>query len=272
MDGDVMSGNKRVLRANQLSSNYLDRLFNDEILLLIIENFYQSEYCRRFAARILDSPEIEKYTHEVVEDSVLVQKYFGVDRLGFPFNSTYDMQPGSEIVERYYSSVAPSRARLRSLAQPALTPIDKLRLELDDQYVHGASVAGFQGKKMLTGIARITRADISQLSAEQPHFDALPESYARLDAQFAANIYLKMPKSGGDLEIWDVPPLNPKTSVPDDWRSQLTLPVRVKPLLGDLIIFNCRRPHAVCEFRGSDRVSMQTFIGYRKEEPLQLWN
>ena len=91
---------------------------------------------------------------------------------------------------------------MRTLARPAVTPIDKLRLELDEQFPHGATVARFQGRKMLTGIARITRAAYSQIVAEQPHFDALPEKYGVLDAQLAANIYLAVPPKGGELEIW----------------------------------------------------------------------
>jgi 2OG-Fe(II) oxygenase superfamily len=161
---------------------------------------------------------------------------------------------------------------MRGFATPALAPIDKLRLELDEQFDEGASVASFQGRKMLTGIARITRAASSHLSAEQPHFDALPEKYARLDAQLAANIYLQVPGAGGELEIWDVPPLHPMSQVPDDWRAMLPGSIKIRPQQGELIIFNCRRPHAVGEFTGTDRVTAQTFIGWQKEAGLQLWN
>lgn len=46
------------------------------------------------------------------------------------------------------------------------------------------------------------------MSAEQPHFDALPEESAVLDAQLATNIYLAVPLSGGELGICDAPPLS----------------------------------------------------------------
>ena len=247
-------------------------LANDDLLLLVVEDFYEVDACRRFSERIVDHEHVERYTHEIVVDGKLEQQYFGVDRLGQPFNSTYGTVPGSADWEHYYRSIEPARERMRGLARPAVTPIDKLRLELDEQYPHGATVARFQGRKMLTGIARITRAAYSQMSAEQPHFDALPEKYGVLDAQLAANIYLAVPPQGGELEIWDVPPLHPLTTVGADWRAELPASFKVKPRLGELILFNCRRPHAVGAFSGADRVSVQTFIGYQRDERLQLWN
>jgi hypothetical protein len=247
-------------------------LANDDLLLLIVEEFYPVDACRRFSEKILGSSSVERYTHEIVVDGKLEQQYFGVDRLGQPFNATYGTAPGSDAWEHYYRSVEPARDGMRGLAKPALTPIDKLRLELDEQFPHGATVATFQGRKMLTGIARITRSAYSQMSAEQPHFDALPEKYAVLDAQLAANIYLAVPPKGGELEIWDVPPLHPLASTANDWRAELPESILVKPRLGELILFNCRRPHAVSAFSGADRVSTQAFIGYRRNERLQLWN
>jgi hypothetical protein len=125
---------------------------------------------------------------------------------------------------------------------------------------------------MLAGIGRITKASLSHLSADEPHFDALPERYLKLDSQFAANIYLKVPTSGGELEVWDVPPMKPLAVVPKNWRSSLPQSIKIKPNVGDLVIFNCRRPHAICSFSGEDRVTVQMFIGLQENQPLQLWN
>ena len=176
-------------------------------------------------------------------------------------------------MEDYYFSEAPlAIERLRQYSSPAMTPIDKLRLELDERFANGARIANFLNRKMLAGIGRITRASHSHLSAVQPHFDALPIKYARLDVQLAANIYLRVPNSGGELELWDVSPLSPYSEVPKDWRSELPTSLKIKPRLGDLIIFNCRRPHAISEFSEGDRVTVQMFIGYEKGKSLQLWN
>jgi hypothetical protein len=262
----------RVKRTRKLSGSDVMALANDQLLLLVVEDFYPADACKRFAQKIMDSECVERYTHELVVNGKLEQQYFGVDRLGQPFNATYGASADSQACEHYYRSVEPVRERMRGLARPAVTPIDKLRLELDEQCPQGATVASFQGRKMLTGIARITRAAYSKMSAEQPHFDALPEKYTVLDAQLAANIYMAVPPTGGELELWDVPPLHPLATPPDDWRAALPRSFKVQPRLGELILFNCRRPHAVGAFSGADRVSAQAFIGYRRNERLQLWN
>ncbi|APJ03248.1 2OG-Fe(II) oxygenase [Silvanigrella aquatica] len=267
-----MSLYKRIHIANKLFSKDINSLIKDEILALIVEKFYAHESCIQLSSNILKSKESEKYMHENIENKEIVNYYFGVDRLGVPFNLTYNQSFESEIVHKYYDQILPSRERLRKFAKPAVTSIDKLRLELDEQYEYGANVAHFQGKKMLTGIARIAKAKLSYMSAEQPHFDALPEKYFNLDKQFAANIYLKVPHVGGELEIWDVAPLPPLFNAPKKWREQLPTSIKITPKTGDLIIFNCRRPHAIGAFEGEDRISEQTFIGYKSKQSLKLWN
>jgi hypothetical protein len=262
----------RIFRTTRLSSDVLNRLISDEISVLIVEDYYPHGHALRLSDEILASQKIERYTHEVIEEGELVQKYFGVDRMGLPFNSTYGLRSGHPLLERYYKEARQSIDRLRVMSAPMVTPIDKLRLELDEYFAPGATVASFQDRKMLAGIARITKADLSHLSADQPHFDALPEGIAKLDQQFAANIYLKVPDTGGELEVWDVKPVDPLSATPCDWRGELPRSQLVKPKVGDLILFNCRRPHAVAAFKGEDRVTVQMFIGYKNGQPLQMWN
>jgi hypothetical protein len=262
----------RIRKASHLRGEDINALIQDEILALIVEDYYAADLCATLSEKILQSQQVQNYTHEIMENGKLTQKYFGVDRLGVPFNSTYYAQSESETVARYYEGAQTGIQRIRDFCSPAITPIDKLRLELDEKFHLGATVAAFQGKKMLAGIGRITKADLSYLSAEQPHFDALPPQYAHLDAQLAANIYLVVPDCGGELEVWDVPPVHPLSKVPSNWREILPPSILIAPKKGELILFNCRRPHAVCSFAGQDRVTMQMFIGYQNQKQLQLWN
>merc|ERR1719436_459860 len=99
----------------------------------------------------------------------------------------------------------------------------------------------------------------------------------QIKQQFAANVYLDVPERGGELEIWDVEPLSCDAIVQldqsKDIRSQLpTDSIKVRPVKGDLLLFNTRRPHAVCPFPNGTRTSMQTFIGCNDDKPLILWN
>jgi len=267
-----MSEALRLKVVSKLEGEDINAIINDKILALIIEGYYPSELCDSMSEKILESEHVKNYTHEVFEEGKLVQKYYGVDRLGFPFNLTYNSPMESELVQSYYREATLGIARLRHFANPAATPIDKLRLELDEKYQWGANIAAFQGKKMLAGIGRITKAALSYLSAEQPHFDALPLEFANLETQLAANIYLKIPDKGGELEVWDIAPVDPLTKVPQDWRAVLPPSIKIKPKKGDLVIFNCRRPHAIGAFEGVDRVTVQMFIGHQNNKSLQLWN
>lgn len=255
----------------KINPKSLDLLINNEIIALIITNYYQPELCDSLSYKLLESQNIQTYTHETIENDKIEQKYYGVNRVGTPFNMTYNLTQ-KDLIERYYHDAAFGIETMRSFCYPALSPIDKLRLELDENFLPGATVAHFQNKKMLAGIGRISLASLSYLSEEQPHFDALPLKYATLDVQLAANIYLKVPDEGGDLELWNVPSLTPLSKVASDWRSELPPSIKIKPRKGDLIIFNCRKPHAICAFKGNERVTAQVFIGYQKGNPLMLWN
>lgn len=266
-----MTITRRVEYDTQLTDGAVKRLLDDEITALVIPNYYSKELATSLANKIIASQTLEHYTHELSDGETLRQEYLGVDREGFPFNMVYE-QDDEAVVEEYYRAAKKNIHRIRAYTSPAITPIDKLRLELDEQYECGAVVGAFQNKKMLAGIGRVSHANMSYMSEDPPHFDALPKHFAQLDGQFAANIYLKVPDDGGELEMWDVEELSPLATVPANWREQLPPSIKLKASVGDLIIFNCRRPHAIRSFTGEPRVTMQVFIGHQQHKPLLLWN
>ena len=107
----------RVKRASKLTGQDVMALAKDDLLLLIVEDFYPVDACRHFSEKILASNSVERYTHEIVIDGKLEQQYFGVDRLGQPFNATYGAPPGS---------TGPGSASPRSTAP---TPASRTRQE-----------------------------------------------------------------------------------------------------------------------------------------------
>ncbi|BBH54133.1 2OG-Fe(II) oxygenase [Fluviispira sanaruensis] len=255
----------------ELKQKSIENLIQKGTLALIVENFYAPELCDSLYNKLRVDKNSEIYTHETIENNKLVLQNYGVNRIGIPFNLTYNTTD-EEIINSYYREAQVARERLRKHCYPAFTPIDKLRLNLDEVFVPGATVAHFQNKKMLTGIGRISSESLSYLSELQPHFDALPLKYAAFDKQLAANIYLNTPEEGGELELWNSPDLTPLSQVPKNWRDELPPSIKIKPKKGDLIIFNCRKPHAICAFKGKERITMQVFIGYKDGMPLMLWN
>lgn len=161
-----------------------------------------------------------------------------------------------------------------------LWPLDQVRLELDEIWAHGATLARDKasGRVMGGGLPRImfgpTRWKKGFIHADQ---------YAPLSTAnglFSANIYLQLPKreDKGELHIW---PLDIRSDL--DWYSNQDLlkgmtvqdassqvklrkslgdPLIVSVSPGDLVLFCVQRPHAAVGFQHGTRVSLQAFIQY----------
>ncbi|CAL1274078.1 unnamed protein product [Larinioides sclopetarius] len=273
--GQLSYDPKLVIEATELTADALKELFDDKICVLWVRNYVPKEVCEKLDA-FLQEKGSEPYTHEIRKGGKVDLQYFGVNRYGCPLNSIYTDATGKNL-KKYLTLALPTIRSIRKAAAPYLTPIDKFRVELDEAWSKKANVAILNGHKAFCGIGRIMPTSLSELSEVQPHFDAVPTScFPNIYKQFTANFYLNVPDEGGELEIWNVPPLNitemESFSIPENWRSLLPASMKVKPEQGDLVLFNTRRPHAITKFSGqSPRVSIQTFIGYTKEEEIFLW-
>lgn len=262
----------KVLTIAQLNEAALIKLFNDEICVIRVPKFCEASLCDRLSAWFGNNDKLTQYAYVMKGESEVKSIYYGVDRVGVPYNSTYgDIRQK----EKYYEHALPGIRALRAASFPFLSPVDRLRVELDENWTQGANLANFEGKKMFIGIGRVMKPDMSHLSELQPHWDSVPTQYANLQGQFSANIYLSVPDRGGELEIWDVPPL--PTSVihnydPErNWRAELPPSIVVKPEQGDLFIFNTRKPHAITQFSGKTRIAAQYFIGINADKSLAMW-
>jgi len=266
----------RCVEVASLSEEILTDLFENRICAVQVPQYASAEICSMLARYFHDNSQLEDYYHEVRKGNEVNFLQYGVQRLGVPYNTTYGKEKTSTEWLRYYEETLPTIRAVRSVCSPNLSPIDQLRLELDELWPHGASVGNFDGKKMLVGIGRIMRPETSYLAAAQPHFDSLPQRVADLVSQFAANIYLEMPSVGGELEMWDIDPLSvDKIDNADsdaNWREVLPESFLIKPKVGDLILFNTRRAHAIQQFSSGNRITLQCFIGMHKNRSISVWN
>lgn len=106
---------------------------------------------------------------------------------------------------------------------------------------------------------------------------------------FSANLYLDLPVTGGgelliyDVEVWSrwdfyrhastlACLTAPGEEGQERLRATLPRPKVIKPEAGDLILLCTQRPHAVQGFPLGTRVSIQSFISYKKGRPLMLDN
>lgn len=264
--------------SNELTKDLLKELLNDEIYALIIKGYINEDLCRYMTKKILSSKFVVPHPHEIRQNDGSI-KYldYGVDRIGISYHETYGKVEGSKEYNNYYSNRDFYMRELRSLAAPYQYPMDKFRLDMDDKCSVRVNLGAFDKNKMFCGVVRIMNAEKSILVEEQPHFDSLPGHKAAIQNQYAVNIYLHVPDKEGELELWSVNPLSNldidsfDEKDKKDWRSLLPKSFLIKPEVGDAIIFNTRRPHAVRSFSEGKRISIQSFLGVHKNKDISIW-
>ena len=186
-------------------------------------------------------------------------------------------------MEQYFADAVPAMRALRS--SRALPAIDKLRLELDEVWQHGAMLArDSERRPFRAGAGRVMRPN-GRWGSGFIHVDELAVMTPR-KGLFAASVYLRMPPTGGELDIYNVHVgsrwefyrnaatlsclLQQDAGAQARLRRRLPAPLRIAPAVGDLVIMCVQRPHAVRGFSAGTRVSAQTFITFGEGEPLLL--
>jgi hypothetical protein len=146
-------------------------------------------------------------------------------------------------------------------------------------------------RKMLVGLGRLMRPEgmvgDSTRTAGIIHVDASPQ-ISEAHGLFSANVYLRTPARGGELDVWSVAPGRLEATMLSGYldhafdpehreKTQTILRRRLPPAHtigvapGDLVIINAGRPHAVRGFDEGCRVTLQTFIAHVHAEPLKLF-
>jgi hypothetical protein len=198
-------------------------------------------------------------------------------RIGFAFSEISDEASR----DRYYAEARDNIQRMRDLFAPYACPSDVLRLLLEEAWGPGADLLQLDGRKAFIGICRYQDKDVDL----NPHTDALErnlpaESSHSLKAQLSVNIYINIPQTGGELELWGVEPTEDeydRLRGERTWgidRDKLGPPRTVfKPAPGDLLLLNPRQIHAVRPSGDQPRVTLGHFIGYHGDDrPLELWS
>jgi hypothetical protein len=251
-----------------LSEEALESLSANELDAIRVKHFCQPDLCSEISRRM--------------RGSRLYGRYENAPLIGRVGQALYESQASEEADRRYWESACQWIHELRSACSPWLTPIDKLRLELDEIWRAGAAQGSLDGRKMFVGLARV----FEEGANADPHQDVLAwdvpgSADARaLRGQIAANIYLQMPPTGGLLAIWPVELSREEyaaSQLLDTYGVDAALlrcdPVRLRPDQGELILFNSRRVHAVEAPVGGPRITWSCFIGIPVNgKPLMMWS
>lgn len=269
------SNTSKIKELKELDALSLKQLIDGEILAIRIPDYICEKTSRSLNHYINETVNLEEYSHETYEEGNIIQNFYGVHRWGTPFNSTYGKATNAQSRDKYYADAAQMRRLIDSICAPENAPIQELIEHVQRIWPDGAATASFQGEPMFCGIIRAMFPETAHLSETTPHVDCLPFSIAALEQQFSANIYIQIPPSGGELITWDTQPFSyaeiKKFEGIQLPKERLLKPLHIHPRKNELVIFNTRRPHAICGFDSGKRISIQSFIGYTCGQPLQFW-
>ncbi|MEM7302027.1 MAG: 2OG-Fe(II) oxygenase [Pseudomonadota bacterium] len=252
---------------NDLSTDSLVQLANRQIAAIHVKGFYPAEQCQAISEKAIAHDKLEFYAKEKVKT---------VARLHIPHADT-DGHP--EVKKAYHENAIASIHDTRSIFYPHISPVDHLKLLLQEFWPSGANLQHLDGRKCFSGALRVFWPKTAEFF---PHYDRLDEESSaseleHMGEQLGANIYLQTPSSGGDLQMWlreatpdekitirEVEGLEPEDVGPPK--------LVIHPEEGDLIIMSTRMLHAVTPSADSHRVSTGTFIGVHGDRPLSYWS
>lgn len=259
-----------IIHEDKLSASAARSVLTGEAAVLRIPGFISPEACARLAS--------------IVDGSDLTGAYSNAPEIWRMGRAYFERERGAnaEAVLDYDTNAVNWMTIMRDAAAPVQLPIDRLRVTLDEVWPAGANVATIEGKRAFCGLMRIFKPG----AFAEPHQDNLSWDVSpghpdgALAYQAAANIYLTMPDTGGELTIWS---LSLDYEAYERHRRAgsyglrdevLTCePVTIRPKVGELIIFNSRLVHAVSPGQGGDRITASCFIGSRgNHSPLILWS
>lgn len=253
-------------------------LLHGKILALRIPNYYPQQESEQISQKLIQQKNLERY-HRAPD--------VGVQRTAITF---FETNCCVEKLQDYYQQAGVSIESLRAALFPIISPLDKLKLHLQEMWLAGAHIENVHHRTMLAGIGRVFEDNFEL----PPHQDILARDiedsplppiccFENLIAQLSINIYLRVPEIGGELEIWNSNPSNTEQEEIRDREfkyegiiDRKTLPpatATIKPKAGELILFDSGNIHAVRPCQNGPRASMSMFIGYRgKTKPLTYWS
>ncbi len=254
--------------ASVLTTETLMQLAANELAAIHVRGFYPAEIAERVARGIIDHPQLGYYTKKYTST---------VGRVCMPH---IDSEWNSELTRKYHAESVANIHGLRRIFYPHLSPVDHVRLLLQELWPSGADIQRLHGRTCFVGAFRVFRPEKSFFL---PHHDRLEEEtdapeIQGLVQQLVANIYLQVAGKGGDLQLW-LREATPSENVRIRDVEGLLLDavedprITIHPEAGDLIIFSSRQLHAVTPPIGTTRVGMAAFIGcYGPNRPLTYWS
>lgn len=264
-----MSIHDKLATVSILDEAILADLFEGTYIALRVPGFYDVQYCKNLAELLYQQIDGQAVTGGIYESDI---------------DSFWNVMNDEARRERYLDAGLPVQRRLRELCAPYPSPIDQLRLALDEAWPGGATLMAMNGRKMPFGITRLWRIGKEAL----PHQDLLWREAGqdllavRLRGQIGVNVYLDTADEGGELETWDRYITDQEYEKLRDTCSgsygfpRNMLPAEsllFSPEVGDLVMVNTTRVHAVRMITKGRRITISGFVGNAGAgQPLRCWS
>jgi len=254
--------------ACELNTQTLLQLATRKIGAIHVRGFYPKAIAERAAEKAIDHPKLGHYNKKYTSS---------VGRICMPH---IDSEWNETAAQEYHSEAVNNIHDLRTMFAPHSTPADHIRLLLQEYWPGGANIQRVHGRACFVGAIRVFKPATSKF---YPHHDRIDEEsdapeLVGIVEQLVANMYLRTPTQGGDLQLWLRDPSEDEKELIRDVEGLLPESVEkpelvLHPDAGDLIIFSSRMLHAVTPSQDSYRIGMAAFIGcYGPDRPLSYWS
>lgn len=254
-----------VINQSDLTFELIDDLFSNKYAALRIKNFLTERECQDLAEAALN------FGFDNYEDV-----YPPIGRIGITQFEAYQKPK-----DYYFDKVGEAFSKTDSIyAYASINVIDRLITLLQTHSPLEVKIPEEStGEKYFCGLFRYIQKAF--LHFDFAGYDAKDWDISNIRSQIAWNTYIKVPERGGDNIVYE-------RTWDESLGSQYYLPGcsgsygfkhdiieekrfhKIKPILGDLLLFNSRNFHEVEESSG-ERLSISSFMGRRAEEII-LWS
>lgn len=258
VEGYCEKGHEYVVKTtrDQLKADHIRALAHNNIRIIQVQSF------------------VSRTAAGIISDGALglgYKPYTNVDKVRRIGMAYYETEHEEALIEQYFSTARSCLEQLRAACDPVGSPMDTVRCLLDEVWPAGANLQALFGRKMFVGLSRMVEPDTTFLAHHDIFADdapGMPESESVI-SQFGANVYVQMPEKGGELLMWH---RNMSISEFDEMRAgeygihidDLPPPdVVLKPGVGDLLIFDAHKLHAVASPKEKARLALSFFVAYQ---------
>ena len=249
-----------------LSTKALEAVFDNRIPAIRIQNFATDDECNRFVDALRSVP-VGQYELDPSDPKIRM--------IGHPL---YESQGCKDRAE-YFAKARESRQVYKAIAHEAgFDPVARFQECLQTRCgIHVGHAKDKQLGEYFAGVIRFVEEELLCHIDFAP-LDAVGFGVTKVGHQAAWNLFLTEPKAGGVCTVYSSPwcPIHEKYKEAPSYGYAKALTegerrFRIRPVRGDVVVFNCRNFHRVEECKG-ERITVGSFLGRYASGQHVVWS